>query len=142
MCFIPYGSVNCLSRNESVNKSLCACLSYSKLEQASKLADQYKEARYVDIVSLTYKNNERSRSRSNSESRSRSPIRRGPNQGNQGYPRVRCFNCNGPHVRRFCPKLKQGIMKAGAADYRRSRSPQRKVTFQTQEHEVPKEETA
>ena len=45
------------------------------LEQASKLADQYKEARYVDIVSLTYKNNERSRSRSNSESRSRSPIR-------------------------------------------------------------------
>ena len=25
------------------------------LEQASKLADQYKEARYVDIVSLTYK---------------------------------------------------------------------------------------
>ena len=51
------------------------------LEQASKLADQYKEARYVDIVSLTYKNNERSRSQSNSEtgSRSRSPIRRGPN---------------------------------------------------------------
>ena len=46
------------------------------LEQASKLADQYKEARYVDIVSLTYKNNERSRSRSNSESRSmsRSPL--------------------------------------------------------------------
>ena len=87
------------------------------LEQASKLADQYKEARYVDIVSLTYKNNERSRSRSNSESRSRSrsPISRGPNQGNQGYPRprVRCYNCGGPHVRRFCPQLKQGIMKAG-----------------------------
>ena len=39
------------------------------LEQASKFADQYKEAQYVDIVSLTYKNNERSRSRSNSESR-------------------------------------------------------------------------
>ena len=114
------------------------------LEQASKLADQYKEARYVDIVSLTYKNNERSRSRSNSESRSRSPIRRGPNQGNQGYPRprVRCYNCGGPHVRRFCPQLKQGIMKAGAVDYRRSRSPTRKVTFQTQEPEVPKEETA
>ena len=33
-------------------------------------------------------------------------------------------------------------MKAGAADYRRSRSPQRKVIFQTQEPEVPKEETA
>ena len=116
------------------------------LEQASKLADQYKEARYVDIVSLTYKNNERSRSRSNSESRSRSrsPTRRGPNQGNQGYPRprVRCYNCGGPHVRRFCPQLKQGIMKAGAVDYRRSRSPTRKVTFQTQEPEVPKEETA
>ena len=116
------------------------------LEQASKLADQYKEARYVDIVSLTYKNNERSRSRSNSESRSRSrsPTRRSPNQGNQGYPRprVRCYNCGGPHVRRFCPQLKQGIMKAGAEDYRRSRSPTRKVTFQTQEPEVPKEETA
>ena len=115
------------------------------LEQASKLADQYKEARYVDIVSLTYKNNERSRSRSNSESRSRSrSTSRGPNQGNQGYPRprVRCYNCGGPHVRRFCPQLKQGIMKAGAVDYRRSRSPTRKVTFQTQEPEVPKEETA
>ena len=112
------------------------------LEQASELADQYKEARYVDIVSLTYKNNERSRSRSNSESRSRSPIKRGLNQGNQGYPRDRCFNCNGPHVRRVCPQLKQGIMKAGAADYRKSRSPTRKVTFQTQEPEVPKEETA
>ena len=83
------------------------------LEQASKLADQYKEARYVDIVSLTYKNNERSRSRlySESRSRSRSPLRRGPNQGNQGYPRVKCFNCGGPHVRRFCPQLKKGIIK-------------------------------
>ena len=112
------------------------------LEQASKFADQYKESRYVDIVSLNYKNIERSRSRSYSESRSRSPIRRGPNQGNKGYLGVRCFNCNGPHVRRFCPQLKQEIMKAGAVDYRRSRSPPRKVTFQTQEPEVPKEETA
>ena len=112
------------------------------MEQASKFADQYKEARYVDIVSLTNKNNERSRSRSYSESRSRSSVRRGPNQGNKGYPGVRCFNCNGPHVRRFCPQLKQGIMKAGAADYRRSRSPPRKVTLQTHEPEVPKEETA
>ena len=33
-------------------------------------------------------------------------------------------------------------MKAGAVDYRRSRSPTRKVTFQTQEPEVPKKETA
>ena len=88
------------------------------LEQESKFADQYKEARYVDIVSLTYKNNERSWSRSNSESRLGSPVRRGPNQGNKGYPEVRCFNCNGPRVRRFCPQLKPGIMKAGAADYR------------------------
>ena len=112
------------------------------LEQANKFADQYKEARYFDIVSLTCKNNERSRSRSNSDSRSRSPIRTGPNQGNKGYPGVRCFNCNGPHVRRFCPQFKQGIMKAGVADYRRSRSPPRKVTFQTQEPEVPKEKTA
>ena len=86
------------------------------LEQASKYADQYKEARYGDSVSLTYKNNERSRSRSNSESRSRSPIRRGPNQGNNRYPGVKCFNCNGPRVGRFCPQLKQGIMKAGAVD--------------------------
>ena len=45
-------------------------------------------------------------------------------------------------MRRVCPQLKQGIMKAGAVDYRRSRSPTRKVTFQTQEPEVPKEETA
>ena len=45
-------------------------------------------------------------------------------------------------MRRFCPQLKQGIMKAGAVDYRRSRSPTKKVTFQTQEPEVPKEETA
>ena len=28
------------------------------LEQASKLADQYKEARFIDIVCLTYKNND------------------------------------------------------------------------------------
>ena len=33
-------------------------------------------------------------------------------------------------------------MTAGAADYRRSISPLRKVTFQTQEPEEPKEETA
>ena len=45
-------------------------------------------------------------------------------------------------MRRFCPQLKQGIMKAGAVDYRRSRSPPRRVTFQTQEPKVPKEETA
>ena len=74
------------------------------LERASKFADQYQEARYVDIVSLTCKNNDRSRLRSNSESRSRSPERRGPIQGNRGYPGVRCFNYNGPRVKRFCPQ--------------------------------------
>ena len=67
-----------------------------------------------------------------------SPVRRGPVQGNKGYPGVRCFNCNGPHVKRFCPQLKPGILKAGAADYRRSRSPPGKVSFQTQEPEGPK----
>ena len=45
-------------------------------------------------------------------------------------------------MRRFCPQLKQGIMQAGAVDYRRSRSPPKRVTFQTQEPEVPKERTA
>ena len=45
-------------------------------------------------------------------------------------------------MRRFCPQLKQGIMKAGAVDYKGSRSPPRRVLFQTQEPEVPKEETA
>ena len=45
-------------------------------------------------------------------------------------------------MRRFCPQLKQGIMKAGAVDYRRSRSSPRRVTFQTQEPGVPKEVTA
>ena len=45
-------------------------------------------------------------------------------------------------MRLFCSQLKQEIMKAGAVDYRRSRSPIRKVTFQTQEPEVPKEATA
>ena len=39
------------------------------LEIASKLADQFKEVRYTDIVNLTFKANDRSRSRS----RSRSP---------------------------------------------------------------------
>ena len=51
------------------------------LEQASKFADQYKEARYVDIVSLTYKSNGRSRSRSNSESMSRYPNKERPESG-------------------------------------------------------------
>ena len=45
-------------------------------------------------------------------------------------------------MRRICPQLKQGVMEEGTVYYRRSRSPPRKVTFQTQEPEVPKEETA
>ena len=86
----------------------------------------------MDIVSLTFKNNDRSRSQSNSESRSRSLVRRGPFPNRSGLPNanVRCFNCNGPHLKRYCPQLKSGIMKAGAADYRR-RSPPRKVIFIT-----------
>ena len=36
------------------------------LEQASKLADQYKEARYTDILNFTFNTNERSRSSSRS----------------------------------------------------------------------------
>ena len=71
-----------------------------------------------------------------------SPIRRGPNEGHKGYLGVRCFNCNGPHVRRFCAQLKQGIMKAEAVYYRGSRSPPRKVTFQTQEPEALMDKTA
>ena len=51
------------------------------LEQASKLADQYKKARYTDNLHLTFKINERSRSRS----RSRSPS-----------PSVQRYNLQGP----------------------------------------------
>ena len=46
------------------------------LIQSSSLADSFKEGRYVDIVNLTFRNNDRGRSRSNSASRSRSPMRR------------------------------------------------------------------
>ena len=45
-------------------------------------------------------------------------------------------------MRQFCQQLKQGIMKAEAVDYRRSRLRPRKVSFQSQHPEVPKEETA
>ena len=72
----------------------------TSLEQASKLADSYKEARYVDIVNLTFKN-DRGRSRSNSASRSRSPVKRDQNPNNQNsygrgrgkyYPGLKCYN--------------------------------------------------
>ena len=46
------------------------------LEHASKLADQFKEARYTDIVNLTFKGNDMSQSRSRSRSWSMPPFRR------------------------------------------------------------------
>ena len=115
----------------------------TSLEQASKLADSYKEARYVDIVNLTFKN-DRGRSRSNSASRSRSPVKRDQipyNQNSYGrgrgkyYPGLKCYNCGGTHYRRECPELKPGIMKVGAVGHR-GRSPTKKVTFQSKDSEV------
>ena len=88
------------------------------LEQAGRLAD--KEARYIDVVSLTVKTTDRSRSQSNLRSRSRSPSPGGQQMGRRGFPsnRISCFNCGGPHLRRYCPQLKHGIMKADAAQTR------------------------
>ena len=56
----------------------------------------------------------------------------------RGWPgnRIIYFNCGGPHIRRYCPQLKQGTMKAGAAQHRRVRSPTKKVTFQQQDSEA------
>ncbi|MEW8548611.1 MAG: hypothetical protein AB2693_34350, partial [Candidatus Thiodiazotropha sp.] len=102
------------------------------LESASKLADQFKEARYIDIVNLTFKSRDRSRSRS----RSRSPSPGGQQDG-QRRPinnRVRCYSCGGPHIQRFCPS-RQGVMKAAAAQTGKSRSPMRRVTFDKQDSE-------
>ena len=48
---------------------------------------------------------------------------------------MRCYNCNGPYLRRNCPQLKPRIKKAGADDYNRGRSPTRKLTFQTESKE-------
>ena len=106
------------------------------LEQASRLADQYKEARYIDIVSLTFKTTDKSRLQS--RSRPRSPFPGGQQMGRRVFPsnRISCFNCGGPHLRRFYPQLKQGIMKAGAAQHRRGKSPTKKVTFQQQDLEA------
>ena len=113
----------------------------TSLEQASKLADSYKEARYVDIVNLTFKND---RGRSRSASRSRSPVKRDQIPNNQNsygrgrgkyYPGLKCYNCGGTHYRRECPELKPGIMKVGAVGHR-GRSPTKKVTFQSKDSEV------
>ena len=72
------------------------------LEQASKLADQYKEARNTDILNLTFKINERSRSRSRSRSPSPS-VQRYNHQCPQLF-RGSCFICgNKKHIARFCP---------------------------------------
>ena len=106
------------------------------LEQASRLADQYKEARYIDIVSLTFKTTDRSKSQLNAKSRSPSPG--GQQMGRRGFPSnmLNCFNCGGPHLRRYCPQLKQGIMKACATQHRKGRSATMKVTFQQQDSEA------
>ena len=87
---------------------------------------------------LTFKATDRSRSQLNSRSRSLSPG--GQQLGSRGFPskKVSCFNCGDPHIRRYCPQIKQGIMKAGAAQHRRSRSLTKKVTFQQQVSEAQK----
>ena len=58
--------------------------------------------------------------------------------GRRGFPsnRISCFNCGGPHLRRYCPQIKQGITKPGAAQHRRGRSDTKKVTVQKQDSEA------
>ena len=104
------------------------------LEQASRLADQYKEARYTDILNLTFKINERPRSRSRSRSPSPS-VRRYNHQGPQPF-RGSCFICGDKkHIARFCPDRAKGNMKVAATrtyGRGRSRSPLKHVRFQDQ----------
>ena len=106
------------------------------LEQASKLADQYKEARYTDILNLTFKINERSKSRSRSRSPSPS-VRSYNHQGPQPF-RGSCFICGDKkkHIARFCSdRAKGNNMKVAAArtgGRGRSRSPSKHVRFQDQ----------
>ena len=105
------------------------------MKQASKLADQFKEARYTDIVNLTFQGNERSQSRSRSRSRSMSPSRRFQPQGSQ-QTRGPCFICGDRrHIARFCPdKHRNSRMRVAAAHTNnrgRSRSPQKQVRFQS-----------
>ena len=99
------------------------------LDQASKLADQFKEARYTDIVNLPFKANDRSRSRSPSPS-----FRRFNYRTPQSY-KGSCFICgNINHVARFCPNgVKSTNIKVAAVqsnDRSRSRSPTKRVRFQ------------
>ena len=104
------------------------------LEQASKLADQYKEDRYTDILDLTFKINKRPRFRSRSRSPSPS-VRRYNYQGPQLF-RGSCFICGDKkHIARFCPDRAKGNMKIAATrtcGRGRSRSPSKHVHFQDQ----------
>ena len=107
------------------------------LEQASKLADQYKEARYTDIVNLTFKANDRSKSRSRSRSRSRSPSFRRFNYRVLQLYKGSCFICGDKsHMARSCPnRVKSTNMKVAAVqsnDRGRSRSPSKRVRFHEQ----------
>ena len=101
------------------------------LEQASKLANQFKEARYTDIVDLTFQGNERSQLRS--RSRSMSPSRRFQPQGPQ-QARGPFFICgDGRHIAQFClDEHRNSRVRVAAAhtNYRgRSRSPKKQVRF-------------
>ena len=110
------------------------------LEQASKLADQLKEARYTDIVNITFQGNERSHSRSRSQSRSMSPSRRFQPQGPQ-QAQGPCFICGDRrHIAQFCPdKLRNSRMRVAAAHTNnrgRSRSPKKEIRFQSYKQEA------
>ena len=110
------------------------------LEQASKLADQFKEARYTDIVNLTFKCNDRSQLRSRSQSRSMSPSRRFQPQGPQ-QTRGPCFICRDRrHIALFRPdKDGNSRMRVATAhtNYRgKSRSPKKQVRFQSYKQEA------
>ena len=102
------------------------------LEQASELADQFKEAWYTDIVNLTFKANDRSRSRSRSRSPSPS-FQRFNYRTPQSY-KGSCFICgNKNHIARFCPnRVKSTNIKVAAVqsnDRSRSRSPTKRLRF-------------
>ena len=109
------------------------------LGHASKLADQFKEARYTDKVNLTFNGNDRSQSRSRSRSRSVSPPR-GFHPQRQQPVRCPCFICGDRrHIARFCPDRHKNIrMRVATAhtDYRgRSRSQKKQVRFHSYKQE-------